>query len=344
MKLNLKFFSHEVAAHAHPKMEILIDRYGLEGYGRFWILCELIGISEGCLLDLTNQVTRRNIYAKLKFKDKKEMDDFIVFLSSEECDLIYSPDEYPGVYTTETAQERLNATMKDRQSAAERNKQYRKRKIGERDASQSNSNASHRQSDASHRENDALDLTDYTILNKTKDIDTNVSIGDTNVSPPLEPDEYSILKSEYEKLPKEKIPIYQFLKTGKAQKVGLLEPYVDLWNIFAEETGKPGIKALNKKRKGHLLARLKDHYPGKKGQPKVFCFDFAQVLKKAKESEFLMTENNWFGFDWLIKNDTNYMKVLEGNYANKPKETEPPKESIYDKLMRPAGSPTVGQA
>ena len=40
-----------------------------------------------------------------------------------------------------------------------------------------------------------------------------------------------------------------------------------------------------------------------------------EILRKAQCSDFLIS-SKWFGFDWLLENDGNYLKVLEGNYDN----------------------------
>ncbi len=49
-------------------------------------------------------------------------------------------------------------------------------------------------------------------------------------------------------------------------------------------------------------------------------FDFTMVLKKASLSDFLRS-SKWFSFDWIIENQSNYLRVIEGNYDNK-KETK----------------------
>ena len=47
--------------------------------------------------------------------------------------------------------------------------------------------------------------------------------------------------------------------------------------------------------------------------------DLSQVLGKAKMSDFLTGKNDrgWkMTLDWLIENDTNWVKVMEGKYDN----------------------------
>ena len=48
--------------------------------------------------------------------------------------------------------------------------------------------------------------------------------------------------------------------------------------------------------------------------------EFSQILQAIKEQPFLLGENDrrWkITFDWLIENNTNYLKVIEGRYKSK---------------------------
>jgi hypothetical protein len=99
--------------------------------------------------------------------------------------------------------------------------------------------------------------------------------------------------------------IAKFIRENKPD---FLEPYIDCWNMFAEKFGKQKIIKLTKSREQKLKARLKDE-----------TFIFPDILNKAHKQLFI-TENNWFTFDWVLQNETNYLKVLEGNYMSKPKQ------------------------
>lgn len=73
----------------------------------------------------------------------------------------------------------------------------------------------------------------------------------------------------------------------------------------------PKIKTLSEARKKAIKARLK----------KYTVNDFKEMFKIAEQSDFLKGANkrNWFAtFDWLIA-DSNFAKVLDGNYTNKAK-------------------------
>jgi len=95
--------------------------------------------------------------------------------------------------------------------------------------------------------------------------------------------------------------------------------YVVIWNSFAcKHPALAQIKEITASRAKKLNLRLKES-----------SFVFENILLSAEEQDFLMGKNDrkWvFSFDWLIENDTNYMKVLELKYKNKEsgnKESKP---------------------
>jgi hypothetical protein len=86
-----------------------------------------------------------------------------------------------------------------------------------------------------------------------------------------------------------------------------IEPYQDAWNLFANNFGLAKVEVINDTRKKKLKTRL--------GEPE---FDFIKVLEKIKGSRRLKgidTGNDWkVTFDWIFENQSNYVKILEGNY------------------------------
>lgn len=125
--------------------------------------------------------------------------------------------------------------------------------------------------------------------NKNKEIDTKVSV-ETDVS---------MLQELYKNIEKNKKSIIDFITENKPK---FYQPYFDMWNLFASEYGFPKLQLLNDTRKRKLRTRLNDKN-----------FDFIKVLGAAAKSEGLQ-DRQWFNFDWIIKNDTNYAGVLEGKY------------------------------
>ena len=84
---------------------------------------------------------------------------------------------------------------------------------------------------------------------------------------------------------------------------------IDKWNEKLE----PRIRQLSESRKDKLRVRLKE---------RMFTDNYEKILEIIKTTPFLQGSNDrgWTAdFDWLIANDTNYLKVLEGKYKNKSK-------------------------
>lgn len=83
---------------------------------------------------------------------------------------------------------------------------------------------------------------------------------------------------------------------------------VDLYHSICKSF--PSVRSLSDARKKAIKARLKSYS----------LEDFKTVFENAEASSFLKgSDGGWkASFDWLIK-ESNMLKVLEGNYADKPK-------------------------
>ena len=76
----------------------------------------------------------------------------------------------------------------------------------------------------------------------------------------------------------------------------------------------PSIRKLSRRRKEHINARWREEKN---------IEVFKTVFEKAEKSSFMTGNNNrnWTAdFDWIIKNDNNFNKILEGKYDDKEKE------------------------
>jgi hypothetical protein len=107
----------------------------------------------------------------------------------------------------------------------------------------------------------------------------------------------------------------------RKHKPTFINPYLDLWNIFASERKLPQVRDLTLSRKRKFHVRIREN-----------GFDFIELLRKAAQSEFVLT-SNWFTFDWILENDKNFLKVLEGNYDNK---------TTTSKQGKPSQKPVLG--
>lgn len=84
----------------------------------------------------------------------------------------------------------------------------------------------------------------------------------------------------------------------------------------------PKVRTLTAKRRRDVQVRMRRYS----------MEDFANVFKKAQESDFLCGRNDraWTAnFDWLV-NESNMAKVLEGNYDNKRAARNVPELSSFD--------------
>lgn len=102
-------------------------------------------------------------------------------------------------------------------------------------------------------------------------------------------------------------PTYPTTNTNPTTKDTLLSS----WNDLAGKCGLSKIMSITKSRQAKIKTREKDI--------KDFTTTFVLALGKIEKSKFLKGENNngWkVTFDWLVENDSNIMKVIEGNYDN----------------------------
>jgi len=94
--------------------------------------------------------------------------------------------------------------------------------------------------------------------------------------------------------------------------VSIYQHFIEYWNMEALE-GIPRATRLNDPRKNKIKSRLKSNPD--------FFNDFKLVVQKFKVNPNYYTGKNkinWVvNFDWVIKNDSNYLKVIEGNYDEK---------------------------
>jgi hypothetical protein len=98
-----------------------------------------------------------------------------------------------------------------------------------------------------------------------------------------------------------------------------------LMSIYNEERGEkiPECRAMTPERRTKCKKRIESQ--GR--DPTKFVEDWRAVMRKAVMSPFLSgeSETGWvMSFDWLIKNDTNYLKVLEGKYDRSKSPDAPP--------------------
>jgi len=117
-------------------------------------------------------------------------------------------------------------------------------------------------------------------------------------------------KSEYQKIVdeftgKDKTTVVIALKEFIAKRPEFAEPYVDYFNIAVEGTEIPTVRSIADPRRKKVKARVREP-----------AFDYCEIIKKIRGSHKLKHESSWFSFDWIFHNQTNYIKIIEGNYDN----------------------------
>jgi hypothetical protein len=122
-------------------------------------------------------------------------------------------------------------------------------------------------------------------------------------------------KEEEEKLaPKSALVVSASPKpTLELAEVVTADAIVDGWQTICVPRGAPSILEVTGERSRKLRARIRDHP----------SFDWWQeVFNRMAASPFLFgdSERGWrVSFDWLIANQTNAVKILEGRYEHKQK-------------------------
>lgn len=101
-------------------------------------------------------------------------------------------------------------------------------------------------------------------------------------------------------------------ETNPTSKSTTKDTLFNTWNEVATKFNLTNIKVITKSRLSKINSREKD--------VKDFTDTFTIACEKIGKSEYLKGSRGWkVTFDWLIENDSNIMKVVEGNYDdNKP--------------------------
>lgn len=123
-------------------------------------------------------------------------------------------------------------------------------------------------------------------------------------------------------IPIVKNDIYPMDEKDKENNIKVLNNIIEYFNV--KNTFSKIIK-LTDSRKKKLLARVKEQ-----GEDNII-----RAIDIASESEFLKGNNDsgWkMDFDWLIANDTNIIKILEGKYSNN-KNSNDEKGRMYGPIL-----------
>ncbi|MDA3614691.1 helix-turn-helix domain-containing protein [Polluticaenibacter yanchengensis] len=118
------------------------------------------------------------------------------------------------------------------------------------------------------------------------------------------------LRDIWLKVPKTKKDIAEFITS---MKPSFREPYFELWDMLAVEIGKKQMSSYPVTTHMKISKFIYERH-------KELAFDFVAILKKIKETKFLHKES--FNLEWVVKNDENYTKVLNGVFDENIKNNE----------------------
>ena len=295
------WFRHDSNAKDDPKCVLLIDQLGLEGYGIYWVLVEILREQPEYTypLALIPSLARRYNTTAEKMKAVVcgyglfEIRDDKIFFSES---LLRRMEEY-------------NSLKAKRKAAGEIGNAAR---WGNRNriaiASQTDSKRIANESDCDGKPSLYINSNSSSVSNPPLDKSNSGLSTDKELSPT---DEQSDAGHEEKFFPETENPIEkkpQALSNKQCQQV------VDFWNRKVAETGAqlPSVKSLSEDRKAKIRIRWEEF--SKVGNPVDVC---RAVFVKATASKFLQGDNSkgWkAGFDWLFTNGKNWLKVYEGNY------------------------------
>ena len=89
-------------------------------------------------------------------------------------------------------------------------------------------------------------------------------------------------------------------------KPDIPDPYIDAWNLFVQAYKLPRVDLVTTVRRKKVRTRVNEE-----------GFNFYKILEKIKTSDHLLGKtSDWkVNFDWVFENESNYAKILEGNYG-----------------------------
>lgn len=106
-------------------------------------------------------------------------------------------------------------------------------------------------------------------------------------------------------------------KESKGEDKYPYQDIIDRWNSICKTL--PKVSKLSDARRAKIKSRLQEF-----GDPETWIATIESLFKAVEASRFLRGEKtDWqASFDWLFSNETNWVKVMEGNYSDKNQQHE----------------------
>lgn len=77
----MKWFQHYSTAHKNLKFQALIEKYGFEGYGFYWVLCELVA-EQGRNYSIPGSKNWRKYFKNIFGENEEKLEEFLKNLAS----------------------------------------------------------------------------------------------------------------------------------------------------------------------------------------------------------------------------------------------------------------------
>ena len=299
------WFSHDSNAKDDPKCMLLIDQLGLEGYGIYWVLVEILREQPDFSYPLALVPAIAKRYGTSAQKVETVIRSFGLFGVMDEK-FFYSQSLITRVLAFKEKQDKktaaaLKANMLRWEAERER-KEQNSLPPGVQTESERSPNGVQSESDfIPIKGKEIKEKENISPLSKDKELCPTPSVSDSELPLPLPQSENPKPESEAE-----------VLSNKHCQQV------VDFWNRKISETAasyRP-IKLLTDKRKAKIRTRWKEF--AKLGSPVDVC---RTIFEKACASKFMQGDNTrgWTAsFDWIFDTEKNWIKVYEGQYDGKP--------------------------
>lgn len=302
--MSKEYFSHDYGTRNKTKMSALLHVEKSRGYGLFWIIIEMIYEDSKKSLELAEYT-----YIAIQKESGEEIDFIKDFI--QKCLTTYQVFiEKKGRITSERVLRniRLRDDLKEKRSFAgkESAKKRLAKTLTDLDISTSveqkqtsveqNSTQSNKEKEIKGNESKVKNKANAFASAEAKSNDPEIKKKYTSLVEKLSGKEIKEVWEELKKFIKEEKPMF-------------IDPYHDAWNIFASWYKLSKIETINDTRRKKFKTRVRDE-----------SFDFMRILDKIKSSNHLKgidAKTNWrVTFDWILENDSNYLRILEGAYDN----------------------------
>lgn len=284
--MNKEYFSHDYNTRNKKKLAAIIHDYKMTGYGLFWVIAEMLHEDAENWMGL-DQLTYISIAKESGCEVglitefiRKCIDEYKVFI------------EQDGRFTTERVLRNIEKRLdiKEKRSKAGR----------------AGANAKHLPANAEQMPNGDVAKVGKVKERKGKESKEGITANAVAANAaPTEFDSDKELRKEFSELaiPDNSKDAFPIVKNWiETKNPVFIEPYVTAWNIFASFYKLPAVIRITETRRRKFRTRIRDQ-----------GFKFFDILNKAKSSDFIKN-GSWFGFDWIMENETNYVKIIEGNY------------------------------